>query len=282
MVWMKSNGSLAAACVAAVAVAVVGTAEGETVLPVFSPADFDAGAPVDHPYFPQVPGTIRVYEGLAYDEDEDELVPERVVEEVLFDRRTVAGIDAVVVYSQEWVDGLRVEATRDWFAQDRAGNVWYLGEDTTEFYYDDDGNPTGSEDVGAWEAGINDAQPGYQMPSVLTPGFSYYQEFAPDDEAVDQGEIIALAQMIEGPLGPFDDVLWTVDSTALEPGVLENKYFARGLGLIRTEGDFDNGGTPRTIIELTSVSAVPSPSAAVSGLMGLGALALRRRRATAD
>jgi sugar lactone lactonase YvrE len=44
--------------------------------------------------------------------------------------REVMGITATVVTDTETRDGELVEQTADWFAQDRDGNVWYLGEDT--------------------------------------------------------------------------------------------------------------------------------------------------------
>ena len=48
-----------------------------------------------------------------------------------------------------------VEITDDWYAQDRDGNVWYLGEDTTEY---EKGKPVTK--AGSFEAGKDGARPG--------------------------------------------------------------------------------------------------------------------------
>ena len=83
-------------------------------------------------------------------------------------------------------DGVLVERTRDYYAQDTDGNVWYMGEDSVAFEYDDDGNLTGTSTEGSWRAGRNKARPGYAMPATPELGFRYFQEFAPKDEALDQ------------------------------------------------------------------------------------------------
>jgi hypothetical protein len=57
-----------------------------------------------------------------------------------------AGLTARVVLDREWLDedcdggrDVLLESTFDWYAQDDSGNIWYVGEDTTEFLYDDAG-----------------------------------------------------------------------------------------------------------------------------------------------
>jgi hypothetical protein len=55
--------------------------------------------------------------------------------------------------------GKLVEYTEEWFAQDRAGNVWYFGEDT---YKIENGNKNRE---GSFEAGVDGAEPGVQMPT---------------------------------------------------------------------------------------------------------------------
>ena len=67
------------------------------------------------------------------------------------------GISAVVVRDTVYVEGELAEDTYDWFAQDRDGNVWYLGEVTQEFENGERSTP------GSWEAGVDGALPGIVM-----------------------------------------------------------------------------------------------------------------------
>jgi hypothetical protein len=252
-----------------------GMATAKTVLPDFSAATFVPGTAIDNAYFPLVPGAVRIYEGNALDEDTGEYALERIEITVLPGKRNVAGIQATVVRDRAFIDGVLVEDTFDWFAQDTQRNVWYLGEDTLEYLYDDDGNFIGTAPVGAWETGVNGALPGYLMPADRPIGLKYYQEFAPADDALDEGEVIAVGKSITGPLGDYIDVLQLRDSTALEPGKFEYKYYAPGIGLVRIEADFDEDGNPATVIQLVGV---PSPSAALGGALGMLGLIVSRRR----
>ena len=65
----------------------------------------------------------------------------------------------------EWVGGLLVEDTIDYFAQDTDGNVWYLEEETVDIEYDDDGNEIGRDPGGSWLHGVNNAQATCIMPA---------------------------------------------------------------------------------------------------------------------
>jgi hypothetical protein len=102
-------------------------------------------------------------------------------------------------------DGLLQERTSDYFAQDTQGNVWYFGEDVTNFHYDEDGNLIGTDSASAWRAGVNGALPGFIMPANPFDGFNYYQEFAPLDGALDQGRIVSVSQQVSVPVGSFSN-----------------------------------------------------------------------------
>ena len=48
--------------------------------------------------------------------------------------KVVDGVTATVVHDKvTTTDGSLVEDTYDWFAQDKKGNVWYLGEATKAY-----------------------------------------------------------------------------------------------------------------------------------------------------
>jgi hypothetical protein len=151
---------------------------------------------------------------------------ERIVVEVTTDTRQVMGVDCVVVRDTASLDGSVIEDTFDWFAQADDGAVWYFGEDTKDY---ENGEVVSTE--GAWEAGVDGAQPGIVMPAEPRVGDRYRQEFYPG-EAEDMAEILSLTEQIEVPVGAYDQVVMTKDFTPLEPDVLEQKYYARGVGMI--------------------------------------------------
>lgn len=257
------------------------TLSAAPVLPDFSAAEFDPEEAIDNTYFPAQPGTVYRY---SADVEDDEGGSEflEIEEFVTFERETVAGVSAHVVRAREWIYGLLVEDTFDWYAQDTAGNVWYLGEDSTAFEYDDEDNLIGTSKEGSWRAGENGAQAGFIMPADPTVGFNYYQEFAPADGAVDQATVLATDETLTTPLGDFTNVLRTRETSELEPDLFEHKLYAPGIGLVLILEDFDELGQAQTVIPLRSVSVIPLPSAGgIGALLGLVLLTRRQRGAAA-
>src|SRR5687767_14826786 len=130
------------------------------------PADFTTD--IDNPYWPMEPGTRWTYREL--DEDGSEL---KVVVVVTTETKEIAnGITARVVRDVVTEDGELIEDTMDWYAQDSAGNIWYLGEETAEF---EDGKLATRE--GSFEAGVDGALPGIVMPGDPQVGMKYRQEY---------------------------------------------------------------------------------------------------------
>lgn len=195
-------------------------------------------AAVSNAFFPLEPGTT--YEFSA-DTDEGLVT---VVVEVLAETRTINGVVATVVRDREYLDGELVEDTRDWFAQDDAGNVWYLGEDTKEI---EDGNVVSTE--GSWEWGVDGALPGIIMwaDPAAHVGEEYRQEFY-EDEAEDWGKVVALDQAVNVPWGDFTGCIRTEDWNDLEPGVLEDKYYCAGLGVAL---EVEQDGTRVELVDVT-------------------------------
>jgi membrane-associated phospholipid phosphatase len=181
------------------------------------PADFVER--IDNPYWPMAPGSRWVYR-----ETDDEGGEQRVEVTVTAGAKKILGIDATVVRDVVSEDGEVVEDTFDWYAQDKWGNVWYLGEDTKEY---ENGKVVTTD--GSWEAGVDGAQAGIVMPGELEVGQAYRQEYY-EGEAEDNGEILSLDATTKVPAGSYDAVVKTEDTNALEPGVLEHKYYAEGVG----------------------------------------------------
>jgi hypothetical protein len=184
------------------------------------PADFTTD--IDNPYWPMKPGTEWVYRttdttGARQD----------VVTTVTGATKLIAnGITARVMHDVVMEDGQPVEVTDDWYAEDKAGNVWYLGEQTAEY-----SNGKIVSRHGSFEAGVDGAQPGVAMPADPRPGLSYRQEYYAG-EAEDNAAVVTVGgEQVEVPYGFFDTgVLMTRDLVPIEPRVEELKFYARGIG----------------------------------------------------
>ncbi|HXV25718.1 MAG TPA: hypothetical protein VED46_15860 [Alphaproteobacteria bacterium] len=224
-----------------------------TILPDFDQAKFIPGSPVDNPYFPLDPGTVLSYRGVTGEgevESNDVLVTDAT--------RRIEGVEAIVVRDTAYLDGLVVEDTLDWYAQDKDGNVWYLGELTFAYEY----GSIETDTEGSWETGVEVqpgvvASPGFIMPSaeqrqeLLDSGDSVYSELAPGT-AEDEFQIISLDAEVEiEGLGTFENVVQTSERTALEPLVSDFKYYAPGIGQIRTEELAD--GEVELTVDLVSI-----------------------------
>ena len=175
---------------------------------------------ITNPYLPLRPGTRWVYR-----ETEPDGTRQRIV--VTVTRRTevvAAGIRARVVRDTVTEDGALVEDTRDLYAQDRAGTVWYLGERTAEY---EDGRVVSTE--GSWEAGVDGAQAGVAMPAHPRAGQRYRQEYLAG-VAEDRASVVAVGEQAEVPAGHFRRVVMTREVNPLEPKALEFKFYARGVG----------------------------------------------------
>jgi hypothetical protein len=218
------------------------------------PADFRPTS--DHPYFPIEPGQRWTYREV----DPDGTVVQVVVTVSSQTKLLANGVEAAIVRDTAYEDGVPIEDTKDWFAQDADGNVWYLGEDTAEF---EDGELVSRE--GSFEAGIDGALPGIIMPADPAIGMTYRQEYYAG-EAEDNGAVLALDQQAEVPAGHYDDVLLTADTIALEPEVLEYKLYAPGIGLVLAQDI--SGGSGRE--ELVSVETVDAATARAAGTAPLG------------
>jgi hypothetical protein len=141
-----------------------------------------------------------------------------------------------------------VEDTRDWYAQDRRGNVWYFGEDTAEF----DGGRIRSRE-GSFEAGVGGALAGISLPADPQPGMRYRQEYY-RGHAEDNGEVLSTSEIVQVPLRRFTGTLLTRDTSTIEPNVSEFKLYARGVGPVLAIGISGD----RDIEELIRVDRAPA------------------------
>src|SRR5437870_7609986 len=133
--------------------------------PPMPPAS-DFGSRVDNKYFPLEPGTTLVYRGYEGRHRSLDIVT------VLHRTKTILGIMATVVADRVILDGHRSEKTFDWYAQDRPGNVWYVGEAAFDLKHHHWVRAPDS-----WEAGRKGAVAGIIMEAHSRVGDTYRQEY---------------------------------------------------------------------------------------------------------
>ncbi len=186
----------------------------------------------ENPYFILTPGFQAVFEGGNA----------RLVITVLDDVKRVDGVDTRVVEERETKDGHLIEVSRNYFAISRRTNaVFYFGEDVDMYEKD---KVVSHE--GAWLSGVGGAKFGLTMPATILLGARYYQEIAPK-VAMDRAEIVSMTETVKTPAGEFRNCIKIEETTPLEPGVREAKYYARGVGMVQ-DGDLKlvkYGKTPR-------------------------------------
>ncbi len=196
---------------------VIDAGDGGDYRPTLDPAQFVDGT--DNPYFPLELGTRWVYEGVVDGERE------RIELEVTAATKHILGIAAVGVRDVNYVDGALAAATMDWYAEDRSGNVWYLGEDTQNFA---NGEPTDTE---GWQAGVDGALPGIFMLAEPTPGAAYWQNHHAG-AVEDLAEVVRLGVTLSLGVGEYHNVIIVRGWSPLEPEIIEEKYYAPGVGKI--------------------------------------------------
>jgi hypothetical protein len=190
---------------------------------------------VDNPFFPLERGTTFFYEGAK------DGVPTRDEMHVTKGTIRILNINCTVVRDRAFEDNVLVEDTLDYFAQDVAGNVWYFGEDTKEF--DDQGRVVSTE--GTWRAGVNGAAPGLVMEAHPRVGDRYFQELAAG-VAEDMARVRSLDASRCVPFDCFDHVLRTRETSRFEPDVVDQKEYAKGIGVIRE--DTITGGHEHSVL----------------------------------
>jgi hypothetical protein len=193
---------------------------GATYHPVIDPRSFSPR--VRNPWFPLRAGTTSVYAGIEGGE--------HAVDVVTASRstRVVDHVRTRVVQDRLFHGSMLEERTADYYAQDRCGNVWYVGEDTAEL--DPAGHVVSRE--GTWHAGVDGAQPGVFMQARPQLHRHFRQEWLPG-QAEDVFRVIAKDARVRVPYGSFGHALETAETSALEPGVVDHKFYVRGVGDVR-------------------------------------------------
>jgi hypothetical protein len=194
----------------------------EPYSPSIDPADF--GGPIDNPYLPLRPGTVFRYRGVGDDGKTREFNKVAVTHKT----KRIMGIDAVVVLDQVFQGGRPEERTFDWYAQDKDGNVWYLGEDSRNFEHG-----RWVRDDGSWTAGVGNGKPGIIMLAHPRRGDRYRQEYSPG-HAVDQAKVLGKGGPLDTPFRSFRQTLLTREYSKIDKQY-EKKWYARGVGVVQED-----------------------------------------------
>jgi hypothetical protein len=180
-------------------------------------------AQIDNPYLPLEPGTTLTYRGKVDGKNVTDVFT------ITNQTKLIEGVNARVIHDQVFRGGNLVEDTFDWFAQDADGNVWYFGEDTREL---DHGTVVSTE--GSWEAGVDKANAGIFMPAHPAVGDFFKQEDA-KNVAEDCTRIVDLGASVTTPFVSSNNALKTEEFSLLEPGVLDTKYYVKGIGNVKEQ-----------------------------------------------
>ncbi len=187
--------------------------------PVFDPGNFVSV--VDNPYFPLPVGRVLVYSGFRDGVTQTDTVT------VTNQTKVILGVTATVVSDVAKHGDTLLEQTSDWYAQDRDGNVWYLGEDTKAYL------PHGKVDTsGSWEAGVNGAIPGIIMEGHPAIPDAYRQELL-TGQAEDTAWVVNTTGTVKVAYGNVRNVLTTLEATRIEPGAYDTKIYGPGLGIVQ-------------------------------------------------
>jgi hypothetical protein len=187
-----------------------------------SPAKYTGfSAQVTNPWYPLRPGSVYVYRGVKDGE------PSREVMTVTRRTKTIDGAPCVVVSDLLYLRGRLEERTTDFYTQDSKGNVWYFGENTAEL--DRQGRVKNTS--GSWRAGVDGAKPGIFMFAHPRAGQTARQEYY-KGQAEDHFQVLRLNVRVRVTFGSSPHALLTKEWTPLEPGVIDHKYYVRGIGTV--------------------------------------------------
>jgi hypothetical protein len=219
---------LVVAIIATMAIAglVFAAAGSEKEFETFDANNFDDSATVDNEWFPLKPGTRYTWEGTTVDEGETE--EHRVIFTVTDLTKVIGGVRTVVCWDQDYADGELVETEICFFAQDKNGTVWLMGEYPEEY---EDGEFVAAP---CWMHGSLDGKAGIAMlgePKLGTP--SYSNGWAPSVEFSDRAVVDQVNQKTAVPAGNYENVLVIDEFNHEEPGAHQLKYYAPGVGNVR-------------------------------------------------
>lgn len=221
----------------------------------FDATTFERSTSIDNVWMPTTPGLRMVYEGVTIDDDGSS-VPHRLVVHVTDLTKVIGGVRTVVTLDLDYSDGELGEADLAFFAEDKAGNVWLMGEYPEEY---DAGKIVGHP---SWIHGIEGARAGIMMmpkPQAGTP--SYSEGWGPAVGWTDRGQVDQVGQKTCVPVDCYEDVLIIAETSASEPDAQQLKYYAPNVGNIKV-GWRGAGEKVRETLDLVKVEKMDAKALA--------------------
>lgn len=142
-------------------------------------------------------------------------------------------VEAAVFNDRAYENGELVESTFDYFAQDDAGTVFYLGEDVTNYE-----NGKVADHDGTWLLGRDTDKLGVLMPADPKVGDRWRFEDVPGI-TVESNTLLKRHAAVELRGTTYKDVLRVEERLVIEKQI-EGKLFARGVGIV---SEIDPEGT---------------------------------------
>ena len=202
---------------------------GAVKLLELDPKNFDRSENIDHAYWPLKPGMQWIYEG--YSMDEGKKTPHRIIFSVTDMVKVIGGVRARVIFDADYTKGKLTEKELTYFAQDKQGNVWHLGQ-YREVHEDEFvggriwtvDNPTGAK-AGIMVPRVEDLKVG---------NLSFSQGYAPPPfNWTDRGRVFQIGQKVTVKAGSYNDVVVFEEFDSEHPGEVQLKYYARGVGNVK-------------------------------------------------
>ncbi len=204
---------------------------------------------IDNPYFPLSPRQKNTFKGSRT--AGRWFIAERTVQSYGGAGTEIMGIPATIKLDLKYENDVLIESTSDYFAQDKEGNIWNLGEDVEECVYDALGPLTETYDASSWRAGVNGASPGLIMPAEIEPAFQYHQEYAPKEKALDAAQIFSADEALIVDSMTYNGVVKILKINWFDPDKSEFKYYATGITFIQVDQDLSPDlSNPKMVIRL--------------------------------
>jgi hypothetical protein len=166
--------------------------------------------------------------------------------------KRVDGVVTVAIWDRDFGSGKLQEDELAFFAQDRHGNVWNLGEYPEEI---EDGKFAGAPST--WISGQNAVGGIHMLANPETRIPRYLQGFSPSIDFLDCAQVFATNQRnICVPLRCFNNVLVTDETSPLsDPTAHQRKFHAPGVGIVEVTAVDDPEGETLVLTKLTHLNA---------------------------
>jgi hypothetical protein len=199
---------------------------------------------VDNPMFPLAVGTQFTYQGTIVQDGESK--PHSVTFTVTDVSKVVDGVQTVVAWDRDFLEGKLQEQELAFFAQDDQGNVWNFGEYPEEY---ENGTFTGAPST--WIRGVSGAYGGIHMLSQPRAGMKYREGLVPAIEFDDVSVVTRTGQQTCLAGTCYKQVLVVDETSPNDPtSGHQVKSYSPPTGLIQVAA---RGGDSQEFLTLTSV-----------------------------